>query len=362
MDGYVLSFVFLTSFIVNAFHHDPQISHTNTVAHKVKSSHSHYKTSRLSAGIAASSSQLDETTVTSTSNNEEWWKDGLKFGCTSCGKCCQNKGEVWLDADEFADLSIHLKESPSIVLSKYSEKTMSGWVKLKTQETEDKEDNRCIFLGADDKQCTIYESRPIQCKTYPFWPRLLSSETEWEDESVLADSVDISLKVKGGEVREGAEGGRHWTATAGGCEGLSNPEAPTINSRIIYRNNELYKMYTDAFPFNTEEVMYTDAGNDKNKLLAKTTIVTGIITATTVWVRDFMLKYQLQTHADQIFVQSGVRYRAFLGTEKKKIIEKLRYEILALLTAKEEDVSTTLLVLPFALDNFEVTVLISSLL
>ena len=43
----------------------------------------------------------------------------------------------------------------------------------------------------------------------------------------------------------------------------------------------------------------------------------------------------------------------YLGTDKGKIIERLRYEMLALLTTKEEDIATTLLMLPFALNSFE---------
>ena len=46
--------------------------------------------------------------------------------------------------------------------------------------------------------------------------------------------------------------------------------------------------------------------------------------------------------------------RVFLGTDKKKIIERLKYEVLALLTAQEDDVATTLLMLPFAFQDFEV--------
>lgn len=142
--------------------------------------------------------------------SDVWWKEGLKFGCTACGRCCQNEGEVWLDSDEFADLSSNLKEEPKIVLDKYAEKTMSGWVKLKNQVSDDpKINDRCIFLGEDGKQCSIYESRPIQCRTYPFWPRLLSNPGEWEKEAVLPDNVVV---VEG-------SGDRHWTPATGGCEG-----------------------------------------------------------------------------------------------------------------------------------------------
>lgn len=72
------------------------------------------------------STSTSEATSTSISTTDVWWKEGLKFGCTACGRCCQNEGEVWLDSDEFSDLSIHLKESPQTVLEKYSESVMSG--------------------------------------------------------------------------------------------------------------------------------------------------------------------------------------------------------------------------------------------
>ena len=54
--------------------------------------------------------------------------------------------------------------------------------------------------------------------------------------------------------------------------------------------------------------------------------------------------------------------RVFLGTDKKKIIERLKYEVLALLTAQEDDVATTLLMLPFAFQDFEVMRLTNLLL
>lgn len=27
----------------------------------------------------------------------------------------------------------------------------------------------CIFFDTDSKNCSIYEARPLQCKTFPFW-------------------------------------------------------------------------------------------------------------------------------------------------------------------------------------------------
>jgi hypothetical protein len=279
---------------------------------------------------------LKVTTSPAPTENDIWWKEGLKFGCTSCGRCCQNEGEVWLDSDEFSDLSTHLKETPEATLEKYSEKSMSGWVKLKSQVSDDpKVNDRCIFLGDDGKQCGIYEARPIQCRTYPFWPRLLSEPAEWEKEAVQPDSVDV----------QGSDE-RHWSVEKGGCEGFTNPAAQIIDTRTVHRNHELYQMYTDVFPF-------LSTGDDHNRLIAKTSVIQGVTKATTGWVSDFVLKYNLCPFAEHVFVTGGIRYRVFLGTDKKKIMERVRYEVLALLTAKEEDVATTLLMLPFAFQNFE---------
>jgi len=36
----------------------------------------------------------------------------------------------------------------------------------------------CIFWGAGG--CTVYESRPFQCKAFPFWSSTLNSPESWE--------------------------------------------------------------------------------------------------------------------------------------------------------------------------------------
>jgi Fe-S-cluster containining protein len=48
-----------------------------------------------------------------------------------------------------------------------------GWVYLKNP------DQDCEFL--DGKRCTVYEGRPTQCRTWPFWPENLNAKT-WNNE------------------------------------------------------------------------------------------------------------------------------------------------------------------------------------
>jgi len=197
-----------------------------------------------------------------------FWVEGLPFGCTSCGRCCHNEGEVWLDSDEFSDLVLHLKMPPRTVVDHYVDTVMNGWTRLKNNGAKDAMDDRCVFLGPDGKQCTIYEARPVQCRTYPFWPRLLTNQGEWDKEAVVPDDVE----------------GKHWSAKDGGCEGINAPGAPVISAKVVHRNHELYKMYNDAHPFMT-------TGDDVNRLLAKVGVINGVVNATKAWVDRFVLQY-----------------------------------------------------------------------
>ncbi|TMW62738.1 hypothetical protein Poli38472_005356 [Pythium oligandrum] len=43
------------------------------------------------------------------------------------------------------------------------------------QQTQD--DSQCIFL--DGKRCSIYEARPTQCRTFPWWPQNIVSDYDW---------------------------------------------------------------------------------------------------------------------------------------------------------------------------------------
>jgi Fe-S-cluster containining protein len=38
----------------------------------------------------------------------------------------------------------------------------------------------CVFFDGIDRKCTVYEARPRQCRTWPFWDSNLKTPQAWE--------------------------------------------------------------------------------------------------------------------------------------------------------------------------------------
>jgi uncharacterized protein len=68
----------------------------------------------------------------------------------------------------------YFKISTRAFTLKYCEKD-SGHFQLK----ESSERADCLFLA--NKRCSVYEARPTQCRTWPFWPEVMNAKT-WAKE------------------------------------------------------------------------------------------------------------------------------------------------------------------------------------
>lgn len=114
---------------------------------------------------------------------EPWYKDGLPFGCTECGKCCTGApGYVWVDEEEIAEMAKVLNISSAEFVRKYT-RLVHGEISLK----EHPKNYDCVFL--QDKKCLLYKSRPKQCRTYPFWKENLSSKQAWEEAAEHCEGI-----------------------------------------------------------------------------------------------------------------------------------------------------------------------------
>ncbi|MEM1166529.1 MAG: YkgJ family cysteine cluster protein [Planctomycetota bacterium] len=113
--------------------------------------------------------------------SDAWYEDGLRFECTSCGACCTGPpGYVRFSDEEGARIAELLGVSVSTFLEAYTKHTPAGR-SLDEVETEHGWD--CVFLDRESVPgkavCSIYEARPTQCRTFPWWPEHLRSRTTW---------------------------------------------------------------------------------------------------------------------------------------------------------------------------------------
>ena len=84
-------------------------------------------------------------------------------------------------------MASHLGISRSIFLDQYCKNytKIDGWRLLK-QRTGTSGD--CIFL--EDNLCTLHEARPLQCRTYPWWPELLPDQAWREERDLVCEGMD----------------------------------------------------------------------------------------------------------------------------------------------------------------------------
>jgi len=112
----------------------------------------------------------------------EWYADGLRFSCTQCGNCCTGPtGYVWFTPEEGRALAAKVGLTESAFYEKFARKLEGQW-SLKENRTSHGYD--CIFLDRTTIPgkaiCGVYEARPTQCKTWPFWPEIIRSRQSWE--------------------------------------------------------------------------------------------------------------------------------------------------------------------------------------
>ena len=128
---------------------------------------------------------------------DPWYKQGLKFTCTTCGNCCTGgPGYVWITDDEIAKLAAHLKLTPEETFDKYCRRLFGkislnevkgvggGYdcVFLKEVKPPRSARNGNVIVQAK-RVCGVYEARPLQCRTWPFWPENLEDKPAWDHET-----------------------------------------------------------------------------------------------------------------------------------------------------------------------------------
>ena len=141
---------------------------------------------------------------------KEWWREGVRFECTGSGKCCTSHGEfgfVYLTLEDRQRFAKHLKISTSAFTRKHCEKSGGIW-HLK----EDPKNPDCMFLKG--KGCGVYEARPTQCRTWPFWPEVMSAKAWAKDVKAFCPGVGKGNVISGQDIerqlRDQLESEKGW--------------------------------------------------------------------------------------------------------------------------------------------------------
>lgn len=107
---------------------------------------------------------------------EPWYRDGLYFQCRRCGNCCSGSpGYVWVTDDEITAIARYLQVAEDRFRSEYVIDVPGEGKRLTERANFD-----CIFYNAS-YGCIVYDYRPRQCRTWPFWASNLSSRDAWRE-------------------------------------------------------------------------------------------------------------------------------------------------------------------------------------
>ena len=133
-----------------------------------------------------------------------WWHEGVQFACQGSGKCCVSRGAygyVYLTLEDRRRLAATLGLPTGQFTRKYCAKR-DGLFHLKDSGPD------CVFL--EDKRCSVYEGRPTQCRTWPFWEENLPEEVWKGPVKECCPGIDEGPLVPAAEVERIARETEEW--------------------------------------------------------------------------------------------------------------------------------------------------------
>jgi uncharacterized protein len=154
---------------------------------------------------------------------EPWYADGLRFTCSQCGNCCTGgPGFVWVSQEEIVRLAEFLEITPEQTVERYCRK-IAGRFSFKEKRGPGGFD--CIFLTEGEataiskdsiplrrKGCSIYPVRPLQCRTWPFWPENLDEPEAWDRAAKRCHGMNHGRRTFTREQIESLRDAEDWPA------------------------------------------------------------------------------------------------------------------------------------------------------
>jgi Fe-S-cluster containining protein len=118
---------------------------------------------------------------------EPFYSGGLRFSCVRCSVCCRHEpGFVFLSKKDVENLAAGLNMGYTKFVDTYCRWIPSGGGREQLSLRE-KPGYDCVFWEGG---CTVYLTRPLQCRTFPFWAANLASPSAWKDAAASCPGMD----------------------------------------------------------------------------------------------------------------------------------------------------------------------------
>jgi len=131
--------------------------------------------------------------------NLQFYSSGLKFSCKQCSSCCRfDPGFVYLTEDDIKKLTYALKMDRNSFVLTYC-RWVTDWKGDEVLSLKEKYNQDCVLW---DKGCTVYNARPLQCVTFPFWESNISSSKAWETAASACSGINYGELHSQKEIEE----------------------------------------------------------------------------------------------------------------------------------------------------------------
>jgi uncharacterized protein len=130
---------------------------------------------------------------------DPFYAQGLSFSCARCSSCCRGEpGYVFLAKEDLRRLLRRLGLDFKRFYKDYCILVDAGTgMALSLRESADFD---CVFWGPGG--CGVYEDRPVQCSTYPFWASILASKSSWREEGRSCPGIGAGETRSRGYIEE----------------------------------------------------------------------------------------------------------------------------------------------------------------
>ncbi|MBD3344905.1 MAG: YkgJ family cysteine cluster protein [Chitinivibrionales bacterium] len=117
--------------------------------------------------------------------NPSYLKNGLRFTCKQCGNCCTGEpGTVYVSESEINAIAGRLGLDPTAFKEQYCYPFRDSF------SLREHPDGACVFYKSVGG-CLIYPVRPSQCRTYPFWIKIIRNEKNWNNEKKACPGIGV---------------------------------------------------------------------------------------------------------------------------------------------------------------------------